>query len=146
MHNKASHNGVKKLKIKCALTTFPLQVRPWQREELLTFSLNSLSSMNHTRKQSAAKTFRPVVMFHPTSAHTFTRTCTQTMICKRSRFLPVWHPTRSLLVTYSVSNSTQAKNRSHAEAQHTMHQPVHIRASNISRDHVILKGGSGFHL
>lgn len=52
-----------------------------------------------------------------------------------TRLDPHWRPI--------LSNSTQAKNRSHAEAQNTLHQPVHITASEISRDHVILKGGSG---
>lgn len=44
--------------------------------------------------------------------------------------LPSWHPSRSPLVTYSVSNCTQVKNGSHAEAQHTLQQPVHRGASS----------------
>lgn len=115
----------------------------------------SLSSYTVKFKSSFCKTFcskkkkqknRGLCHLYPMSAHALTLTCIQTNVCKLGRFLSTLHPSRSPLVTYSVSNCTQAKNRSHAEAQHTLHQPVHIRASNTSRDHDILKGGSGFQL
>lgn len=101
-------------------------------------------SRNQSRKQSAA--INSGRTFHCLSAHTFTLACIQTMICKLSRFLPTWHPSRSPLVTYSVSNCTQVKNGSHAEAQQHIAPACPQRGIIISRDHVILKGGSGFQL
>lgn len=93
-----------------------------RREESLSFLVKS-SRFDESTKEICSNKFRTV--FCPMSAHTFTLTCIQTMICKLSRFSPTWHPSRSPLVTYSVSNCTQAKNRSHAEAQLTLYQPVH---------------------
>lgn len=78
-------------------------------------------------KEICSDEFR-TALFRPTSAHTFTLTCIQTMICKLSRFFcRLGTLSRSPLVTYSVSNLTQAKNRSHAEAQLTLYQPVHTQ-------------------
>jgi len=111
------------------------------------YNLLKLLEFYESSQKICSNKFRTLSHFIPClHTHTYTLTCTQTMICKLSTFCQLGTLLDPPIGDYTVSNCTQAKNRSHAEARHTLHQPVHIRASYISRDHVILKGGSGIQL
>lgn len=123
MHNEARFkDGVKKLN--CALK---LSCSLWQRE---TLSICSLEGQWITPENNLQQLIQDSVTSHPMSQHTFTLTCIQTMTCKLGRFSHFGTLLRSPLVTYFVSNCTQAKNRSHAEASAC----PHIMASSIYQE------------
>lgn len=112
---------------------------PWQKEELVTRSFNSSRLNESHQKTICSNKFRTLSHFN-LCLHTHSHLhAYKPWSVNWAGYLPTWHPSRSPLVTYFVSNCTQAKNRSHAEAQHTSHQPVHIKGIKYIKRSCVFK-------